>query len=506
MGRSRKDRLGRRELLAGTTAGLIASTLPSVLSGCAQKTIKDRSLPDGEDESIAGVGGDSAAGAGGSGGDDVSVQVDSGSAGSGGGSQHVPDAALEPEPPRCADMGERDRVIDFQATHAILRSNPLGQPLIPDYLGRPRPHLPWLTEPACDCYDAATLGQYMLGDGQTSLAVLGSFPYALPDEPSGPTFVWNNDELLEHVKTIDAQYPGRVLAQAAVMPNDRLDLQLEMMERLAPHVAAWKVYTEWSPTSGGEGFFLHEGGGPAMIAKAIELGVPIIAVRKGKGAWHGASLEHSSPRDIGPAANLFPEAHLVVCDAAFEHGLDFGQTSAPDATRPDEDLGWGRGVGEWPEGPYEEHDVSVIEKYPLARGVNSLIKSLRDAGIGPNGSRLPGMPGPSVFTHVYVTSGAAWPNLISRPEEAMHFWGKLLLHVGEERVLWGSASPEFGTPGVIIEAFRNFEISAELQERYGYPALTPAVKAKILGGNAARMFVETGRYVARCEGSGLGAE
>jgi hypothetical protein len=37
-------------------------------------------------------------------------------------------------------------------------------------------------------------------------------------------------------------------------------------------------------------------------------------------------------------------------------------------------------------------------------------------------------------------------------------------------------------------AFRAFQISPQLQERYGYPALTPALKAKILGLNAARLF------------------
>jgi hypothetical protein len=37
-------------------------------------------------------------------------------------------------------------------------------------------------------------------------------------------------------------------------------------------------------------------------------------------------------------------------------------------------------------------------------------------------------------------------------------------------------------------AFRAFQISAEFQERYGYPALTDALKAKVLGLNAARLW------------------
>jgi hypothetical protein len=69
----------------------------------------------------------------------------------------------------------------------------------------------------------------------------------------------------------------------------------------------------------------------------------------------------------------------------------------------------------------------------------------------------------------------------------MHYWGKLLLHVGEDRMLWGTDCLWYGSPQPCIEAFRAFQISEELQEAYGYPALTPARKAKILGLNAARL-------------------
>ena len=39
-----------------------------------------------------------------------------------------------------------------------------------------------------------------------------------------------------------------------------------------------------------------------------------------------------------------------------------------------------------------------------------------------------------------------------------------------------------------VMAFRTFEITAEAQERFGYAPLTTAVKAGILGGNAARLY------------------
>jgi uncharacterized protein len=46
-------------------------------------------------------------------------------------------------------------------------------------------------------------------------------------------------------------------------------------------------------------------------------------------------------------------------------------------------------------------------------------------------------------------------------------------------------------------AFRAFEISEEFQRRYRYPALTGAVKAKILGLNAARLW-GLDAYATRC--------
>jgi hypothetical protein len=74
------------------------------------------------------------------------------------------------------------------------------------------------------------------------------------------------------------------------------------------------------------------------------------------------------------------------------------------------------------------------------------------------------------------------------PDQAAHVLGKLLVAVGEDNILWGTDSIWYGSPQDQIQAFRAFEISAEFQERFGYPPLTPDVKRKILGGNAARLY------------------
>jgi hypothetical protein len=71
---------------------------------------------------------------------------------------------------------------------------------------------------------------------------------------------------------------------------------------------------------------------------------------------------------------------------------------------------------------------------------------------------------------------------------AQHYVGKMLKHLGTDRLLWGSECVWFGSPQRQIEAFRTFTISEEVREMYGYPELTPAIKAGIFGLNAAKLY------------------
>lgn len=89
---------------------------------------------------------------------------------------------------------------------------------------------------------------------------------------------------------------------------------------------------------------------------------------------------------------------------------------------------------------------------------------------------------------MYAELGSTWRELMKKPDQAAHLLGKLLKHVGEDRILWGTDAIWFGSPQDQIQAFRAFEISAEYQQKYGYPALTPERKAKIFGFNAARVY------------------
>jgi hypothetical protein len=119
-----------------------------------------------------------------------------------------------------------------------------------------------------------------------------------------------------------------------------------------------------------------------------------------------------------------------------------------------------------PEGPYDPDSV---------QGVDTLVTAVLQNDIRKDGN-------------VYAELGSTWRLLMTRPDAAAHVLGKLLLHLGEDRILWGTDSIWYGSPQDQISAFRAFEIPQRMQDSYGYPALTAEAKAKILGLTAADLY------------------
>jgi uncharacterized protein len=91
-------------------------------------------------------------------------------------------------------------------------------------------------------------------------------------------------------------------------------------------------------------------------------------------------------------------------------------------------------------------------------------------------------------SNVYAELGSTWRFLMRDPTMAAHGLGKLLAHLGPDNVLWGTDSIWYGSPQDQIQAFRTFQISAELQEKHGYPAITPEIRAKVFGRNALKIY------------------
>jgi predicted TIM-barrel fold metal-dependent hydrolase len=230
----------------------------------------------------------------------------------------------------------------------------------------------------------------------------------------------------------------RLLIHGRANPNQEGDL--EGMDELAERwgVSAWKCYTQWGPD--GRGFFLHdEDTGLRMIEKARALGVKNICVHKGL-PFGQQSYKHSLASDIGIVARMFPDVNFLV----YHSGFIAGQ----------------------PEGPYDPD---------RGEGIDELIRSVEAHGIPRN-------------TNVYAELGSTWRYVMRNPTTAAHVIGKLLKHIGEKNVLYGSDCIWYGSPQDQIQAFRTFQISDDFQEKYGYPEMTTELRARIFGLNATRPY------------------
>jgi hypothetical protein len=70
----------------------------------------------------------------------------------------------------------------------------------------------------------------------------------------------------------------------------------------------------------------------------------------------------------------------------------------------------------------------------------------------------------------------------------MHGIGQNIKHYGADHVIWGTDCLWWGSPQWAIEAFKRFQISDELCERFGYKKISKEDKAKIFGLNAAKLY------------------
>jgi uncharacterized protein len=348
------------------------------------------------------------------------------------------DAGVDEDAAQSALSSDDVPVIDAQ-THFLEYD---GNPTAGAFTGGGFPQARCGADDPRDCFGIDTFTDLMFRQSETAAVVVSAVP--APDPHTGGLSI----EMMERArqKIRETVGPDRALIHGLLAPTTGpLPAVFDDMESIVRtfDVDGWKAYT------GSGGWRLDDArrGAPqvglASIEKAVELGVPRICVHKGI----SGNDPFASPEDIGPVARHFPNVNFGV----YHSGWEPGET----------------------EGPWTPQTAG--------RGTNRLVTSLERAGVGPG-------------RNVYAELGSTWFNLMRSPDQAAHVLGKLLRAVGEDRIMWGSDSIWYGSPQGQIDAFRTFEISAEFQERFGYPALTPAVKAKVLSANAASFY---GLHAAR---------
>jgi predicted TIM-barrel fold metal-dependent hydrolase len=275
-------------------------------------------------------------------------------------------------------------------------------------------------------------------DSDTSVAVLSGIPSA-----TEPTNILPPDKIAATRDIVNRLAASRRIVTHGLISPSRGARDLDEMDRQANllKLEAWKGYT--GQEIGGRSWTLDdEKVGYPMLERARRLGVRNICLHKGlpfsgtpDGPWH--------PRDIERAARDFPDLNFIVYHSALK---SVEEAMRADLSRPPARIPW--------------------------------VTDLCDIRV-----RNPKL------TNVYAELGSTFGiTVITAPMLCAHILGMLIQSLGADHVLWGTDSIWWGSPRWQIEAFRRFTMPESLARTFGYAPLTPDVKARILGLNAAAVF------------------
>jgi predicted TIM-barrel fold metal-dependent hydrolase len=213
-------------------------------------------------------------------------------------------------------------------------------------------------------------------------------------------------------------------------------------------IDSWKWYCHTDPGRSGDGFKLDdEKLTYPFYQKSRELGLKTFSVHKGY-ASQSRTLGHlAHPGDVEKAAKDNPDITFIIYHSALKHGTsepEFKESGFFDPTTGD--FAWHAEL------------MKIKERNPE-------------------------------MNNVYPEIGSAFGSLaIVHPEMCMHLMGKNIKHYGADHVIWGTDCLWWGSPQWVIDAFKRFQISDELCEKFGYAKISREDKAKIFGLNAAKIY------------------
>jgi predicted TIM-barrel fold metal-dependent hydrolase len=250
----------------------------------------------------------------------------------------------------------------------------------------------------------------------------------------------------------------RALCQGNCAPNHYWDKAtnspdfpalFEQMEREVKTygIDSWKWYCHTDPGRSGNGFKLDdEKMAYPFYDKSRKLGLKVFSVHKGY-ASQSRTLGHlANPADVEKAALDNPDLTFIIYHSAIKHGPGEPQFDKNGFDPETGDFAW--------------HDIlmNIKKKNPQMQ-------------------------------NVYPEIGSAFgTTAIIHPEMCMHLIGKNVKYYGPDHVIWGTDCLWWGSPQWVIDAFKRFQISDKLCEKFGYAKLTKEDKAKIFGLNAARLY------------------
>jgi predicted TIM-barrel fold metal-dependent hydrolase len=278
-------------------------------------------------------------------------------------------------------------------------------------------------------------------DSETSIGLISTPPGPYPQEAVVPP------KEMAHIRDEINRLAGsqRMLAHGLATPQlGAADLEFMAMQAETLKVDAWKCYTGSCPKGFDRGWWMDdEELAYPMLEQAKKLNVKRICVHKGLPL--GPVPEFNHPKDLLKAAQDFPDLDFLVYHSGFRSAVDAEETFSKTG-----------GI------PWTTEFCRMKQQHPA-------------------------------IDNIYMELGSTFAQLVTTyPAVCAHLLGQIINAFGVDHVLWGTDSIWYGTPQWQIEAFRRFQIPDELVEKHRYQPLTRAVKEKIFGLNAARLFAVDG--------------
>ena len=315
-----------------------------------------------------------------------------------------------------------------RSTPNILRLRSIGRRLNPDL-----PEAPEMK----DLYLENYIKEVFL-DSDTSVAVISGIP-----SETEPRNILPPDKMAETRAVVNRLAASRrVVTHGLIMPT-RGERDLDEMDRQVRDLKAeaWKGYTG-QIIDGRSWLIDDEKVAYPMLQRSQRLGVKNICLHIGL-PFQGTAHDPWHPRHLERAARDFPDLNFIAYHAALKS-------------------------------PEEAINVDLSRAPARVDWVTDLCEIKR---------RNPRMT--NLYAELGTTFGAT---VITKPALCGHILGMLVRDMGADHVLWGTDSIWWGSPRWQIEAFRRFTMPESLVKTFGYAPLTPDVKARILGLNAAGVF------------------
>jgi hypothetical protein len=250
----------------------------------------------------------------------------------------------------------------------------------------------------------------------------------------------------------------RAVSQGNLAPNHYWDKVnntpdkagiLEQMDREVSKykIASWKWYCHTDPGGSGGGFQCDDDNAMWFMEESRKRGIKLISVHKGY-SYQSRTLGHlANPKDMEKAALKNPDFNFVVYHSAIKHGpneVDWKTSNQYDPTT----------------GDFLWHSILMDIK-----------------------KRNPNMK------NLYAEIGSFFgPLAIQDPILCMHGMGKNIKNFGSDHVVWGTDCLWWGSPQWAIDAFKRFQISDEMCDKFGYKKISKKDKANIFGLNAAKLY------------------